>query len=140
MKSRYFLGGREFFGETTLIHFPKSSAIFGNSVAVHIQNDITQTSTVGETQSAIRAGILGKNNLTEIGLILGNAKGRTSNEEFTIFDCTGIAGSCSFKIYCIKSRRNECWDKRANIKSIYNLEGSYYEVKSLYIKFICKIH
>ncbi|GGA29276.1 hypothetical protein GCM10011384_18470 [Psychrobacillus lasiicapitis] len=29
---------------------------------------------------------------------------------------------------------------RANIKSIYNLEESYYEVKSLYIKFICKIH
>ncbi|MFJ7886673.1 hypothetical protein ACIQYL_01125 [Lysinibacillus xylanilyticus] len=92
MKSRYFLGGREFFGETTLIHFPKSSAIFGNSVAVHIQNDITQASTVGETQSTIRAGILGKNNLTEIGqFILGNAKGRTSDEEFTIFDCTGIA-------------------------------------------------
>ena len=55
-------------------------------------DDITQASTVGETQSAIRAGILGKNNLTEIGqFILGNAKGRTSNEEITIFDSTGIA-------------------------------------------------
>ncbi|MFJ6208890.1 hypothetical protein [Lysinibacillus sp. NPDC092081] len=55
-------------------------------------DDITQASTVGETQSAIRAGILGKNNLTEIGqFILGNAKGRTSDEEITIFDSTGIA-------------------------------------------------
>lgn len=55
-------------------------------------DDITQATTVGETQSAIRAGILGKDNLTEIGqFILGNTKGRTSDEEITIFDSTGIA-------------------------------------------------
>lgn len=55
-------------------------------------DDITQASIVGETQSAIRAGILGKNNLTEIGqFMLGNAKGRTSDKEITIFDSTGIA-------------------------------------------------
>lgn len=55
-------------------------------------DDITQASTVGETQSAVMTGIIHKNNLTEIGqFILGNAKGRTSDEEITIFDSTGIA-------------------------------------------------
>lgn len=47
---------------------------------------------MGETKSAIRADILGKNSLTEIGpFLLGNAKGRTSDVEMTIFDNTGIA-------------------------------------------------
>lgn len=55
-------------------------------------DDILQASTVGETQSAIRADIVDKSNLTEIGhLILGDASGRTSNKEITIFDSTGIS-------------------------------------------------
>lgn len=50
------------------------------------------SSTVGETQNAIRAGIIEKNHLTEIGqLILGDVKGRTSDKEITIFDSTGIS-------------------------------------------------
>lgn len=55
-------------------------------------DDIAQAYTVGETQSAVNAGILGKNKLIEIGeLILGKSKGRTGDKEITIFDSTGIA-------------------------------------------------
>ncbi len=55
-------------------------------------DDIAQASTVGETQSAVSAGIIDKNNLNEIGqLILENVKGRISDEEITIFDSTGIS-------------------------------------------------
>lgn len=47
---------------------------------------------MGETQSAVNAGITDKNKLIEIGgLILGKSKGRTGDKEITIFDSTGIA-------------------------------------------------
>ncbi len=60
--------------------------------AIVFVDDIAQASTVGETQSAVRAGIIDRNQLTEIGhLILGRAKGRTSDKDITVFDSTGIA-------------------------------------------------
>lgn len=60
--------------------------------AVVYVDDIAQASKLGETQNAVKAGIVEKNNLTEIGqLILRNVKGRTSDKEITIFDGTGIS-------------------------------------------------
>ena len=55
-------------------------------------DDTAQAAAVGETQNAIRAGNLRIDRLTEIGhVILGNAGGRQSDKDITIFDSTGIA-------------------------------------------------
>ena len=60
--------------------------------AVVFVDDIAQAATVGETQKAIREGNLCIDQLTEIGhLILGNARGRKSDKDITVFDSTGIA-------------------------------------------------
>jgi alanine dehydrogenase len=62
------------------------------SEATIFVDDIVQASTVGETQSAVRSGVIQRTDLTEIGhLISGNAKGRRSESDITIFDSTGIA-------------------------------------------------
>lgn len=56
-------------------------------------DDITQAINVGETETPIKKGIITKEDICgEIGaLILGKIKGRTSNDEITIYDTTGIA-------------------------------------------------
>lgn len=55
-------------------------------------DDITQAISVGETQSAVRVGVIQREALREIGkLIAGNVKGRISEQDITIFDSTGIA-------------------------------------------------
>jgi alanine dehydrogenase len=55
-------------------------------------DDITQAISVGETQSAVRTGMIQSENLREIGqLIAGNVKGRMSEQDITVFDSTGIA-------------------------------------------------
>lgn len=46
----------------------------------------------GEVEIPIKKGIIPKENITEIGdLILGKVQGRTSDEDITIFDATGMA-------------------------------------------------
>jgi ornithine cyclodeaminase/alanine dehydrogenase len=55
-------------------------------------DDIHQASTVGETQTAIKSGVVDEKHITEIGnLIKGDTIGRTSDKDITIFDSTGIA-------------------------------------------------
>jgi len=55
-------------------------------------DDITQAISVGETQSAVRVGVIQSEALREIGqLIAGNVKGRISEQDITIIDSTGIA-------------------------------------------------
>lgn len=55
-------------------------------------DDIRQASSVGETQTSIKSGIIDEKRIMEIGNIInGNAKGRTSDKDITIFDSTGIA-------------------------------------------------
>lgn len=58
-----------------------------------IVDDIGQAVRVGETKVAVQKGILSAHGITgEIGsLILGRIPGRTSADEITIFDSTGIA-------------------------------------------------
>ena len=55
-------------------------------------DDIVQSIKVGELQTAVAKGYCNRANITELGdVICGTAKGRTSADEVTIFDSTGIA-------------------------------------------------
>lgn len=65
--------------------------LFGCSIVV--VDDINQAINVGETETAFKAGIITKENIhSEMGeIILGTKVGRTSDEDITIFDTTGIA-------------------------------------------------
>ena len=56
-------------------------------------DDITQAVSVGETEIPIKKGTIKQEDVsTEIGeVILGTTKGRTSDDEITIYDTTGIA-------------------------------------------------
>lgn len=60
--------------------------------AIIYTDDINQAISVGETQKAFEAGIIAKTDIQEIGnLILEGRSGRTSDNNITIFDSTGIA-------------------------------------------------
>jgi len=65
--------------------------IFG--IARVYVDDMKQALRVGETETAIKKGIIQpKDIIGEIGdLIEGNVKGRLSEEDITIFDTTGLA-------------------------------------------------
>ncbi|MFN2622246.1 MAG: ornithine cyclodeaminase family protein [Chthoniobacterales bacterium] len=58
-----------------------------------VADSLDQSSTIGDTHHAIAAGLMGKKDvyaeLSEI--VAGNKPGRTSDDEITIFDSTGIA-------------------------------------------------
>lgn len=66
-------------------------AIFG--IAKVYVDDITQAINVGETEIPVKKGIIKKENiLAEIGLVIAGAvEGRSSEEDITIYDSTGIA-------------------------------------------------
>jgi ornithine cyclodeaminase/alanine dehydrogenase len=55
-------------------------------------DDITQAMNVGETEIPVKKGIVQADQLTEIGSVIrGLREGRTSPQDVTIFDSTGIA-------------------------------------------------
>jgi ornithine cyclodeaminase/alanine dehydrogenase len=55
-------------------------------------DDLTQAKTVGECEIPLKKGAITENSIIgEIGdLICGNKTGRTSDDDITIFDSTGI--------------------------------------------------
>ncbi len=54
-------------------------------------DEIAQSVTIGEAQHAIAAGLKSQSDITPIGnVITGDHPGRTSDEEITIFDGTGV--------------------------------------------------
>ncbi len=54
-------------------------------------DEVAQSITIGEAQHAIAAGLMQESDITPIGeVITGNHPGRTSEEEITIFDGTGV--------------------------------------------------
>jgi len=54
-------------------------------------DEIAQSITIGETQHAIASGLIKDNDITPIGdVINGKHKGRTSDDEITLFDGTGV--------------------------------------------------
>lgn len=65
--------------------------IFG--IARVFVDDINQSITAGETETAIKKGVITKEDIVgEIGdLLVGNIKGRISDDDITIFDTSGLA-------------------------------------------------
>ena len=55
-------------------------------------DDWTQASHNGDLVHAVEAGVLERNDVTELGTILaGQAEGRRTADEITVFDSTGLA-------------------------------------------------
>ncbi len=55
-------------------------------------DDWTQASHNGDLVHAVEAGAIGRDDVTELGAVLaGEAQGRSSSEEATVFDSTGLA-------------------------------------------------
>ena len=54
-------------------------------------DEVAQSVTIGEAQHAIAAGLIAESAITPIGdVIAGKHKGRTSDDEITLFDGTGV--------------------------------------------------
>jgi ornithine cyclodeaminase len=54
-------------------------------------DEVAQSVTIGECQHAIAAGLIGADRITPVGAVVnGTHPGRTSAEEITLFDGTGV--------------------------------------------------
>ncbi|MDO6729368.1 ornithine cyclodeaminase family protein [Marinovum sp. 2_MG-2023] len=54
-------------------------------------DEIAQSISIGEAQHAIAAGLIAESDITQIGAVInGTHPGRTSDEEITLFDGTGV--------------------------------------------------
>ncbi len=54
-------------------------------------DEIAQSITIGEAQHAVASGLIGEADITPIGAVInGDHPGRTSNDEITLFDGTGV--------------------------------------------------
>jgi alanine dehydrogenase len=61
------------------------------ATATVFTDEIAQSITIGETQHAIASGLITPEQITSIGdVINGKNKGRTSSDEITLFDGTGV--------------------------------------------------
>jgi alanine dehydrogenase len=55
-------------------------------------SDLEQASHNGELAHAVEAGVLSREDVSELGAVLaGTAPGRESDEEISVFDSTGLA-------------------------------------------------
>ena len=65
------------------------AAILGRATV--FSDEVAQSVTLGEAQHAVAAGLLAEEAITEIGKVVnGDHPGRTSAEEITLFDGTGV--------------------------------------------------
>lgn len=54
-------------------------------------DEVAQSATIGECQHAVAGGLISETDINEIGAVInGNHPGRTSAEEITLFDGTGV--------------------------------------------------
>ncbi|WP_420339917.1 iminosuccinate reductase BhcD [Roseibium sp.] len=61
------------------------------ATATVFTDEVAQSSTIGECQHAVASGLISQSDINEIGAVInGNHKGRTSEEEITLFDGTGV--------------------------------------------------
>jgi len=61
------------------------------AAATVFTDEIAQSITIGETQHAVAAGLLVEDDITPIGMVInGDHPGRTSDDEITLFDGTGV--------------------------------------------------
>ena len=61
------------------------------AAATLFTDEVAQSTTIGETQHAITAGLIKESDITPIGdVINGKHPGRSSDDEITLFDGTGV--------------------------------------------------
>ncbi len=61
------------------------------AAATVFTDEVAQSVTLGECQHAVGAGLIGEDAITPIGAVInGDHKGRTSPDEITLFDGTGV--------------------------------------------------
>lgn len=61
------------------------------AAATLFTDEVAQSISIGETQHAVAAGLVKDSDITPIGdVIIGKHNGRTSDEEITLFDGTGV--------------------------------------------------
>ena len=61
------------------------------AAATVFTDEIEQSITLGETQHAIEAGLMSSNDITTLGAVINKTHpGRTSDDEITLFDGTGV--------------------------------------------------
>lgn len=61
------------------------------ATATVFTDEVAQSSTIGECQHAVASGLIYESDINEIGAVInGNHKGRTSEDEITLFDGTGV--------------------------------------------------
>ncbi len=61
------------------------------AAATLFTDEVAQSTTIGETQHAIAAGLIDESDITPIGAVINKThKGRTSPDEITLFDGTGV--------------------------------------------------
>jgi ornithine cyclodeaminase/alanine dehydrogenase-like protein (mu-crystallin family) len=77
-------------------HCPISRLDFGEHLAIvrgdECCDDWEQASHNGDLVHAVEAGVLGREDVTQLGDVLaGTAAGRRSSDDITVFDSTGLA-------------------------------------------------
>ncbi len=79
------------FGSDTKGKMEVEAALFPRAKV--IVDDVTQATTIGETQHPVSQGLMGREDIhATLGEILAGRKpGRTSDDEITLFDATGLA-------------------------------------------------
>jgi ornithine cyclodeaminase len=61
------------------------------AAATVFTDEVAQAVTIGECQHAIEKGLISKDDIVEIGAVItGRHTGRSSPEEITLFDGTGV--------------------------------------------------
>ena len=86
------------------------------AAATLFTDEIAQSVTIGESQHAIAAGLIGEDAITAIGDVI-NAKhpGRSSDEEITLFDGTGV-GLQDLAVASVAAKLAEARGKAQHIK------------------------
>ncbi|WP_353475613.1 ornithine cyclodeaminase family protein (plasmid) [Salipiger sp. H15] len=61
------------------------------AAATVFTDEVAQSVSIGEAQHAVAAGLIGEGDITQLGAVIGGAHpGRSSAEEITLFDGTGV--------------------------------------------------
>lgn len=61
------------------------------ATATVFTDEVAQSSTIGECQHAVASGLISESDINEIGAVInGDHNGRTSEDEITLFDGTGV--------------------------------------------------
>ena len=76
---------------TSLKAMPIVEATHVLAAATVFTDEVAQSTTIGEAQHAVAAGLIGESAITPIGAVINGAHpGRRSAEEITLFDGTGV--------------------------------------------------